>query len=98
MIHFVVKSKLMFFMDPFVNYDKPRRIKLHDIELMCFSCLEQNTIDRECHNQRPQSFSGTRRLSRNMWDHIIILIISLFQEDDIFDMHASLTYGPQLQR
>ena len=29
---------------------------------------------------------------------IIIRIISLFQEDIIFGMYASLTYGPQLQR
>ena len=29
---------------------------------------------------------------------IIIIIISLFQEDNIFGTNASLTYGPQLQR
>ena len=29
---------------------------------------------------------------------IIIIIISLFQEDNIFCTNASLTYGPQLQR
>ena len=27
-----------------------------------------------------------------------IIIITLFQEDNIFGMYASLTYGPQLQR
>ena len=27
-----------------------------------------------------------------------LIIISLFQEDNIFGMYASLTYGPQLQR
>ena len=29
---------------------------------------------------------------------IIILITTLFQEDNIFDTKASLTYGPQIQR
>ena len=29
---------------------------------------------------------------------IIIIIISLFQEDNIFGTNASLTYGPRLQR
>ena len=29
---------------------------------------------------------------------MIIIIISLFQEDNIFGMNASLTYGPRLQR
>ena len=29
---------------------------------------------------------------------IIKIIISLFQEDNIFGMNASLTYGPRLQR
>ena len=29
---------------------------------------------------------------------LIIIIITLFQEDNIFGMYASLTYGPQLQR
>ena len=29
---------------------------------------------------------------------VIIIIVSLFQEDNIFDTNASLTYGPQLQR
>ena len=29
---------------------------------------------------------------------IIIIIISLFQEDKIFGTNASLTYGPRLQR
>ena len=29
---------------------------------------------------------------------IIIVIITLFQEDNMFGMYASLTYGPQLQR
>ena len=40
-----------------------------------------------------------------VWPHIqiflviiIIRIITLFQEDIIFGMYASLTYGPQLQR
>ena len=28
----------------------------------------------------------------------IIIIITLFQEDNIFGMYASLTYGAQLQR
>ena len=28
----------------------------------------------------------------------IIMIITLFQEDNLFGMYASLTYGPQLQR
>ena len=28
----------------------------------------------------------------------VIIIITLFQEDNIFGMYASLTYGPQLQR
>ena len=28
----------------------------------------------------------------------VIIIISLFQEDNIFGTHASLTYGPGLQR
>ena len=28
---------------------------------------------------------------------IIIIIISLFQEDNIFGTNASLTYGPRLQ-
>ena len=28
---------------------------------------------------------------------IIIIIITLFQEDTIFDTNASLTYGPQIQ-
>ena len=28
----------------------------------------------------------------------IIIIISLFQEDNIFGTNASLTYGPRLQR
>ena len=30
--------------------------------------------------------------------NVIIRIISLFQEDNIFGMYVSLTYGPQLQR
>ena len=30
--------------------------------------------------------------------YITIIIISLFQEDNIFGTNASLTYGPQLQR
>ena len=29
---------------------------------------------------------------------VIIIKITLFQEDNIFGMYASLTYGPQLQR
>ena len=29
---------------------------------------------------------------------VIIVIISLFQEDNVFGMNASLTYGPRLQR
>ena len=29
---------------------------------------------------------------------IIIIIITLFQEDNIFGTDASLTYGPQIQR
>ena len=29
---------------------------------------------------------------------IIIIIISLFQEDNIFGTNASLTYGPRLRR
>ena len=29
---------------------------------------------------------------------VIIIIITLFQEDNIFGMYASLRYGPQLQR
>ena len=29
---------------------------------------------------------------------IITIIISLFQEDNIFDTNVSLTYDPQLQR
>ena len=29
---------------------------------------------------------------------IIIIIITLFQEDNIFGTNASLTYGPQMQR
>ena len=29
---------------------------------------------------------------------LIIIIISLFQEDNIFGTNASLTYGPRLQR
>ena len=29
---------------------------------------------------------------------IIIIIVTLFQEDNIFGMYVSLTYGPQLQR
>ena len=29
---------------------------------------------------------------------IIIIIITLFQEDNIFGTNASLTYGPQIQR
>ena len=29
---------------------------------------------------------------------VIIIIISLFQEDNIFGTNASLTYGPRLQR
>ena len=29
---------------------------------------------------------------------VIIIIINLFQEDNIFGMDASLTYGPQIQR
>ena len=29
---------------------------------------------------------------------IIIIIISVFIEDNIFGMNASLTYGPRLQR
>ena len=29
---------------------------------------------------------------------IFIIIITSFQEDNIFGMNASLTYGPQLQR
>ena len=28
----------------------------------------------------------------------VIIIISLFQEDNIFGTNASLTYGPRLQR
>ena len=30
--------------------------------------------------------------------HFIIIIISLFQEDNIFGTNASLTHGPRLQR
>ena len=30
--------------------------------------------------------------------HLVIIIISLFVEDNIFDTNASLTYGPRLQR
>ena len=29
---------------------------------------------------------------------VMIIIISLFQEDNIFGMNAILTYGPRLQR
>ena len=29
---------------------------------------------------------------------LIIIIVSLFQEDNIFGMNASLTYGPRKQR
>ena len=29
---------------------------------------------------------------------VVIIIISLFQEDNIFGTNASLTYGPRLQR
>ena len=31
-------------------------------------------------------------------NRVVIIIISLFQEDNIFGMNASLTYGPQIQR
>ena len=29
---------------------------------------------------------------------VVVIIITLFQEDNIFGLYASLTYGPQLQR
>ena len=29
--------------------------------------------------------------------HLFLIIISLFQDDNIFGMSASLTYGPQIQ-
>ena len=38
------------------------------------------------------------RTSRQNVGWIIIIIISLFQEDNIFGTNASLTYGPRLQR
>ena len=38
------------------------------------------------------------RLVANLFAIIIVIIITLFQEDNIFVMNASLTYGPQTQR
>ena len=38
-----------------------------------------------------------RELLRNNYN-IIIIILTLFQEDNIFGTNASLTYGPQIQR
>ena len=35
---------------------------------------------------------------QSVFRFVIIIIISLFPEDNVFDMNASLTYGPQIQR
>ena len=48
-------------------------------------------------------FSAIQRLLSSLGDNAeiignIIIIITLFQEDTIFGMNASLTYGPQIQR
>ena len=40
------------------------------------------------------SLAGGDKQVRGM----LIIIISLFQEDNIFGTNASLTYGPRLQR
>ena len=70
-------------------------------------CFDTNTYyDRSM--QHNQSVIDGRRglglsLSMTIADsvrglHCVIIIISLFQEDNIFGMNASLTYGPRLQR
>ena len=38
------------------------------------------------------------RHSMCLWVGVIIIIVSLFQEDIIFGTNASLTYGPRLQK
>ena len=40
--------------------------------------------------------TGPRRVSSRLGS-ILLLIITLFQEDNIFGMDTSLTYGPQLK-
>ena len=42
------------------------------------------------------SFCHTTTCS--LCEDIVIIIITLFQEDKIFGMNASLTYGPQIQK
>ena len=42
----------------------------------------------------PKSHKSKARRNSVSVETIIIIIISLFQEDNIFGMNASLTYGP----
>ena len=39
-----------------------------------------------------------KRLLRKNMNMKVIIIITLFHEDNIFGTNASLTYGPQIQR
>ena len=51
-----------------------------------------DTVNRHIDISETLILTGDNPLS------IIIIIISLFQEDNIFGTYASLTYGPRLQR
>ena len=44
-----------------------------------------------------RTFNDCVNLIETMYYKQDLIIITLFQEDNIFDRYASLTYGPQLQ-
>ena len=56
---------------------------------------KQNSIDMEKYNGLSIDILY---LVRQPQVNIIIIIITLFQEDNIFGTNVSLTYGPRLQR
>ena len=59
--------------------------------------LEAYTYFQVCSNSAYPMHSG-ERCSNWSSGFIIIIIITLFQEDNLFGLYVGLTYGPQLQR
>ena len=50
------------------------------------------------HNCGSEPSNSANQTEKQFRLYSIIIIISLFQEDNIFGTNASLTYGPRLQR
>ena len=58
-------------------------------------------IAKNCHTADKHFASPNRtttRVTHLFFGIIIIIIISLYQKDNIFGTNVSLTYGPQLKR